>query len=161
MKSIEHLQLREATAADVPAMSRCHLDDPVNPFADSRMAAYFDCQHHPQQSLPARVGYVALVNEMIVGYIAGHRSTRHGCAGEVQYLFVTPLYRRRGIATALLRLLAEWFQSQAAQQVCVGVAADSPKEAKPFYESVGASPLKKHWYAWEDIGASCSDMRPS
>jgi GNAT superfamily N-acetyltransferase len=161
MKSIENFQLREATTADVPAMSRCQLADPVNPVADSRMGAYFECQHHPQQALLARVGYVALVDEVIVGYIAGHRTTRHGCAGEVQYLFVTPLYRRRGIATALFRLLAKWFHSQAAQQVCVGVADDSPKEARPFYESVGASPFKRHWYAWADIGASCSEMRPS
>ena len=153
MKSIENVQLREATVSDVAAMARCHLADPANPVADSRMAAYFGCQHHPQQALLPRVGYVALVNEVIVGYIAGHRTTRHGCAGEVQYLFVAPLYRRRGIATALFRLLAKWFHAQAAKQVCVAVADDSPKEAKPFYESVGASPLKRYWYAWEDIGA--------
>jgi GNAT superfamily N-acetyltransferase len=160
MKSIENFQLREVTAADVPAMSRCHFADPVNPVADSRMAAYFACQHHPQQALPARVGYVALVNEEIVGYIAGHLTTRHGCAGEVQYLFVTPFYRRHGIATALFRLLAKWFHLQAAEQVCVGVADDSPQEARPFYERVGASPLKRHWFAWENIGV-WRDMRPS
>jgi len=152
MNSIENLQLREATATDAVAMSRCHLNDPVNPVADSRMAAYFDCQHHPQQALRARVGYVALVNDKVVGYIAGHLTTRHGCAGEVQYLFVSPDYRRRGIATALFRRLAKWFQAQAARHVCVALAGDSPKEAQPFYESVGASPFKRYWYAWEDIG---------
>ena len=152
MKSIENLQLREATSADIAGMARCQLDDPVNLVADARMAAYFDGLHHPQQALLARVGYVALVNEEIVGYIAGHLTTRHGCAGEVQYLFVSPLYRRRGIATALFRMLAKWFQAQAAQHVCVALADDSPKEAKPFYESTGASPFKKYWYVWEDIG---------
>jgi GNAT superfamily N-acetyltransferase len=153
MKSIENIQFREVTRADVAAMARCHLTDPANSVADSRMAAYFADQHHPQQALYARIGYVALVNDAIVGYIAGHRTTRHGCAGEVQYLFVAPRYRRRGIATALLRLLAKWFYSQTAAKVCVALADDSPKQAKPFYESVGATPLKKYWYAWEDIGA--------
>jgi len=152
MESIENLQLREATAADIVAMARCQLDDPVNPVADSRMAAYFAGLHHPQRALLARVGYVALVNEKIVGYIAGHLTTRHGCAGEVQYLFVSPDYRRRGIATELFRRLAKWFQAQAAQHVCVALADDSPKEAMPFYESVGACPFKKYWYAWEDVG---------
>jgi GNAT superfamily N-acetyltransferase len=151
MNSIKNLQLREATAADAAAMARCQLDDPANPVADSRMAGYLDGQHHPQQALLARVGYVALVNGEVVGYIAGHLTRRHGCAGEVQYLFVSPLYRRRGIATALFRRLAEWFQAQAARHVCVALADDSPKEAKPFYESVGALPFKKYWYAWEDI----------
>lgn len=153
MNSIENLKLREATVADAVAMARCHLDDAVNPVADSRMAAYFNGQQHPQQALLARVGYVALVEEEIVGYIAGHLTTRHGCAGEVQYLFVSPLYRRRGIATALFRRLAEWFQAQAARHVCVALADDSPREAKPFYESVGALPFKKYWYAWKDIGS--------
>ena len=134
-------------------MTRCHLADPANPVADSRMAGYFAHQHHPQQALSARIGYVALINDAIVGYIAGHRTTRHGCAGEVQYLFVAPQYRRRGIATALLRLLAKWFYSQTAAKVCVALADDSPMEAKPFYESVGAAPLKPYWYAWEDIAA--------
>ena len=152
MTSIDNVQFREATSADVAAMVRCHLSDPVNPSADSRMAAYFEGEHHPQKALLARVGYVALVNQEIIGYIAGHRTTRHGCAGEVQYLFVATSQRRRGIATALIRLLANWFSEQGARQVCVGVADDSPKEARPFYESVGAIPFKRHWYAWEDIG---------
>jgi GNAT superfamily N-acetyltransferase len=45
-----------------------------------------------------------LAGDAVVGYIAGHRTTRHHCAGEVQYLFVAPAYRRRGVATALLGL---------------------------------------------------------
>jgi len=68
----------------------------------------------------------------------------------VQYLFVAQEYRRRGIGTELLRRLARWFEGQRARRVCVNVAPDSPA-AKPFYESAGASPIKKFWYAWEDI----------
>ena len=154
MELLEKVRFRQATAVDAAALAQCHLTDPANPVADSRIGAYFAGHHHPRQALQARVGYVAMVDDAIVGYIAGHRTTRHGCEGEVQYLFVAPVYRRRGIATALLRLLAKWFHSQAAQKVCVAVADDSPKEAKPFYEGVGATPLKKYWYAWEDIGAS-------
>lgn len=114
------------------------------------MAAYFDGKHHPQQALPPRIGYVALVRDGVIGYIAGHLTTRHGCAGEVQYLFVSPDFRRRGVATALLRLLADWFGSGCAQKVCVCVDADSPA-AKPFYESTGASPFRRLWYGWDDI----------
>ena len=149
------IHFREATTNDVTAMVKCRLADPTDGgAADPRMQAYFDRQHHPQLALLSRVGYVALDNNTVIGYIAGHRTTRNGCSGEVQYLFVAPAYRRQGIATALLRLLAEWFKAQGAQKVCVGVAADSPAEAQPFFESVGASPLKKHWYAWENIEIS-------
>ena len=53
---------------------------------------------------------------------------------------------------ACLRLLAEWFREQGVQKVCVGIANDSPPEAKPFVEHHGTTPLTKHWYAWEEIG---------
>ena len=115
------------------------------------MAAYFRGEHHPQQALLPRVGFVASEGDALIGYIAGHRTTRHGCAGEVQYLFVAPAYRRRGVATALLKLLALWFREQSARRVCVCVDADSPA-AQPFYDAAGASSLKKFWRVWEDIG---------
>src|SRR5262245_46840171 len=104
MTPIAEVQFREASAADVPSMARCRLTDPTdNGMADSRMAAYFACQHHPQQALPPRVGYVALHKDEVVGYIAGHCTMRNECSGEVQYLFVAPAYRRQGIGTSLLR----------------------------------------------------------
>src|SRR5262245_62286348 len=151
MTPISDVQFRIATSADVAGMAQCRLIDPAAGAADSRMAAYFNGTHHPQQALPPRIGYVALAADSVVGYIAGHLTTRHACAGEVQYLFVAPAHRRRGIASALLRLLAGWFREQGAAKVCVCVDADSPA-AHPFYEYVGAVPFKKHWCMWEDIG---------
>ena len=154
MELRESVRFREATSADATAMAQCRLTDPTDGgAADPRIAAYLDCHHHPQQALVPRVGYLALDNDTVVGYIAGHLTTRHGCSGELQYLFVTLSYRRRGIATALLRLLAEWFLAQGAQRICVAIAGDSPVEAKPFCENFGAAPLRKYWHAWEDIGA--------
>src|SRR5215472_3114914 len=102
----DSIRFRAATTADVPAMAACRLTDPAAGPADPRMAAYLDGKHHPDEALPPRMGHVALVGEAVVGYIAGHLTTRHGCAAEVQYLFVAPEFRRRGVATALLRLLA-------------------------------------------------------
>ena len=144
------VRFRVATSVDAPAMAQCRSTDPVAGPADSRMAAYFDGHHHPQEAMPPRIGFVATDGDAVVGYIAGHRTTRHGCAGEVQYLFVAPDYRRRGIATALLRLLADWFEKEGIRKVCVCVDADSPAAA-PFYTSLGASPIRKYWRAWEDI----------
>jgi GNAT superfamily N-acetyltransferase len=151
MTLVEGIHVREATTADVVAMADCRLTDPAAGTADPRMAAYFDGQHHPQQALLPRVGYVALAGNAVIGYIAGHRTTRHGCAGEVQYLFVAPAYRRRRIGAALLQRLARWFREQGAARVCVNVNPDS-LAAQPFYTSQGASVLNKYWYVWEDIG---------
>jgi GNAT superfamily N-acetyltransferase len=146
----DRIRYRVATSADVPAIAACRLPEST----DERMAAYFDGHHHPQQAQQPRIGFVAEEDDRVVGYIAGHLTTRHGCRGEVQYLFVMPAYRRRGVATTLLRLLARWFEREGAVRVCVCVDAESPA-AVPFYERAGASPIKTYWYGWDDIGVVC------
>jgi GNAT superfamily N-acetyltransferase len=147
----DEVRFHQATSKDVPAMALCRQTEPAAGAPDPRMASYFDGAHHPQEALLPRTGYVALKGERVVGYIAGHLTKRHGCDGELQYLFVEPAYRRQGFGTALLRLLAEWFRERGARKVCVGIANDSPPETKPFVEHLGALPLVKHWYAWDDI----------
>ena len=141
------VQFREAKNSDADAMVLCREGDPTDP----RMKAYFEGHHHPGQALPERVGYVATIDDAVIGYIAGHRTTRHGCDGELQYLFVAAAYRRQQIAATLLRSLAHWFSQQGARKICVAIAADSPPEAKPFVETLGATPLKNNWYAWQNI----------
>jgi len=143
--------IREANADDALAMIRCRTSDPSAEPGDPRIVDYLKGQHHPQQALPSRAGFVAIENGSVVGYIAGHLTTRHGCAGELQYLFVASSHRRRGIGTELNRHLARWFYFNNASDVCVALAADSPKEARPFMEFLGATPLKANWYHWEDI----------
>lgn len=150
----ESLLFRVATDADVPDMTACRLRDSEAGPADSRMASYFRCEHHPQCALPPRTGYVALASGTVIGYIAGHLTTRHGCAGEVQYLFVVPESRRRGIATRLVRLMANWFLHHSAVKVCVCLDTRSPS-ARPFYEKLGAvalSPKRPYWLTWENMG---------
>lgn len=141
---------REATSADVPAMVRCRAPDRVAGAADSRMAAYLDGQHHPQQALTARTAFVAVAGDQVVGYIAGHATTRYGCSGEVQYLYVAPEYRRRGVARNLLRRLARWFDDNAIHRVCVNANMDSAG-AVAFYPASGAVPLNSYWFVWDDI----------
>ena len=148
--SFASLRYREATSADVLAMERCRASDVAAGPADPRMAAYLDGQHHPQQALAARTAFVALDGAIVVGYIAGHATTRHGCAGEVQYLYVARSYRRAGVATQLLECLARWFEGQGIRRVCVNADVDSAG-AVPFYVAHGASPLNSYWCIWNDI----------
>ena len=150
-RQVTDIDYREALVSDVPAMARSRQADPEIHSADARMEAYFNCTHHPQRALPPRVGFVATVGGEVVGYIAGHLTERFDCSGEVQYLFVSSPYRRMGVATRLLELLAGWFTAKQASRVCVDVNDDSPA-ARPFYESTGASVLRPHWMVWDDVG---------
>jgi len=146
------VEYRAATSADAAAIAQCRLTDAAWGPADPRTAAYLEGKHHPQQALPPRVGYVATVESKIIGYIAGHRTRRFKCDGEVQYLYVAPGFRRQGIAGELLRLLAKWFVEQGIARVCVDVNVTSDG-ALPFYVRFGATPINEYWYVWEDIAS--------
>jgi GNAT superfamily N-acetyltransferase len=114
------------------------------------MAAYFGGQHHPQRALLPRAGFVATLDDAVIGYIAGHLTERFGCQGELQYLYVAPAHRRSGVARNLFRRLAAWFNEQHAVRVCVNVDIDSPG-ARDFYLSMSATDLRPHWMEWRDI----------
>ncbi|HEY0433326.1 MAG TPA: GNAT family N-acetyltransferase, partial [Chitinophagaceae bacterium] len=64
-----------------------------------RLSGYLAGTHNPQQALPPRILYVASIEEQIVGFIAGHLTKRHACAGELQWIDVLEHHRRSGIAS--------------------------------------------------------------
>jgi lactoylglutathione lyase len=146
------IRFREASSADVPAMERSRYGDPDVGHADARMAAYLEGRHHPQQALPPRTAFIALDGHDVVGYIMGHATTRFGCDGEVQHLYVAARCRRRGVAARLLQRLASWFAARGIDRVCVDVDIDSPA-AVPAYLALGAVPLDRYWYVWEHISS--------
>ena len=79
------VEIREATSADVPSMTECRAADVAAGPADARMGAYLEGKHHPQKALMERTGYVATAAGAVIGYAAGHRTTRFDCNGELQY----------------------------------------------------------------------------
>ena len=83
-----------------------------------------------------------------MGLIAGHLTRRFGCAGEIEWIDVVPELRRKGIASHLIHLLAEWFVQQGALRICVD---PGNSEARAFYSKLAAQPLNAHWMFWPDI----------
>lgn len=114
------------------------------------MARYLEGLHHPQHALAARVIYVAVENDSIVGYVAGHLTRRYGCDGELQWIYVVAEHRRRRVASELVRLLAEWFATQKAARICVNVAPANVG-ARSFYAGRGAEDLNDHFLVWGDM----------
>jgi GNAT superfamily N-acetyltransferase len=69
----------------------------------------------------------------------------------LEWLYVTPQWRRKGVTSELLRrLAAAWFQQQHASRVCVNVAA-SNATAHSFYARHGAEVMNQHWLVWNNI----------
>jgi ribosomal protein S18 acetylase RimI-like enzyme len=109
-----------------------------------------DGELHPQKALLPRVVYVVPKGDSPVGLIAGHLTRRLDCDGELEWIDVDPERRGSGIASELLRLLAEWFAKQKALRVCVDVDPGNAP-AQKFYRRHGAEDLCPHWLVWPDI----------
>jgi ribosomal protein S18 acetylase RimI-like enzyme len=143
------LIFRTATDKDLPAVARLRSthEDEVS-FWQNRITQYLAGIHNPQKALPDRVVFVAEIDGAIVGFIAGQLTTRYDCDGELQWLDVAANFRRKKLASKLLRVLAQWFIQKEAYQVCVDPGND---EARRFYFANDATNLNSHWMYWDDI----------
>src|SRR4030095_2988493 len=112
------IEYREATNADLPLLAHLLADWQTEEYWNRRVSGYYRQELHPQKALLARVMYVAISSGTIVGFIAGHLTERFGCDGELQWINVTPGFRKAGIGVELLRLLASWFIQRNAFYVC-------------------------------------------
>ena len=92
---------------------------------------------------------MALESSMLVGFVAGHRSKRFGCDGELQWIDVKEDRRGRGIAAKLIASMGEWFLQKNLLRICVNVGGDNI-QAQTVYAKHGARRLNEHWMLWED-----------
>jgi ribosomal protein S18 acetylase RimI-like enzyme len=145
------LQYRQATESDIPTLAKIRSGNwGTEEFWNSRIEGYFRGQTHPQHALIPRIMYAVEDGGAIIGFIAGHLTTRYHCHGELQWIDVIPEYRRKGAASGLLKLLASWFVERSARKICVDVDPAN-MIARNFYRSNGAEDLNEHWLVWEDI----------
>jgi ribosomal protein S18 acetylase RimI-like enzyme len=142
---------REANQSDVAAMARIRAAEwESEEYWRARISSYLEGESNPQNALATRVIYIAVGDDGVVGFIAGHVTRRYACHGELQWIDVICEQRRTGIASQLLRCLAAWFTEQKASRICVDVDPANTV-ARAFYERHGAVSLNRHWLVWNDI----------
>jgi len=152
----EEVLYRPATLLDVAAIAQLRPQPWSNaPDWDYRLAAYLSGEHNPRHALKTRVMIVAEQEGEIIGFIAGHLTRRFHCDGELQWINVSESQRRQGIATQMLRELADWFASHNAHRICVDVQPRNA-EARAFYTRHGAEPLNDHWMVFPNISDALS-----
>ncbi len=145
------LTIRPAAPADVPAMAAIRAEEwETQEFWQTRISAYLTAKISARQALPESATFVAAVDGAVVGFVAGHRTTRHNCQGELQWINVARRQRGRGIAARLVATMAGWFVEQQALRVCVDVVPENTA-ARGLYAKHGAVDLKPNWMVWEDI----------
>ena len=146
------IRVRPVMNGDIAAMAALRAEEwETEAFWEARIGRYLRGEHSPQQALPARAAFVAEDenNGTVVGFVSGHRTRRHGCDGELQWMNVARAHRGRGTAGRLLETIADWFVQQELRRVCVNV---DPKNvpARRLFAKYGAQPLNDHWMVWLD-----------
>jgi GNAT superfamily N-acetyltransferase len=143
--------IRPAEPADIPALAEIRAAEwETAAYWQARIGAYLAGTSHPREALPDRTVLVAEEGDRIVGFVAGHRTRRFGCDGEVEWINVRHEARRGRIASRLLGRLAQWFSAHGVKRVCVDVAPDDAP-ARAFYVRNGAADLRPSWLVWADI----------
>ncbi len=113
-----------------------------------RWVTYFQGQS-PQTSKPERVVFKVMSNDRIVGYLAGHLTTRFNLDAEIQSFYILKSYQRQGLGTRLLRHFVEWLISKKVTTLCVGIAPLN--KYKAFYLKHNGQYIDDHWVYWADI----------
>jgi len=141
---------RSAENVDVPSMAAIRAKESGGEalWVD-RIGRYLSGAHSPQQALPERAAYVAVHEHRIVGFVAGHRTRRFDCDGELQWINVVQEKRGQGIAARLLVEIGSWFVQHNACRVCVNVEPAN-QAARRVYARCGAQRLNEYWMIWED-----------
>jgi ribosomal protein S18 acetylase RimI-like enzyme len=148
--------IRPAELSDVPAMAAIRAQEwGTQPFWEERIGNYLRGAIAAQHALPGHAVFVAIREQAVIGFIAGHRTTRHGCQGELEWIDVVNAHRRQGIAGQLIVTLAAWFIEQQALRVCIDVKPENTA-ARGLYAKYGARPLNPYWMFWEDIRVAIS-----
>jgi GNAT superfamily N-acetyltransferase len=127
------------------------------------MTRYLAGTHDPQGALAPRAAWLALAADAtLVGYAAGHQTTRFAAEAELQWLLVAPAARGHGVGDALLAAFAAWCSAVGARRVLVNVAPENTP-ARRLYARHGAEPLaghEAHWMVWPRLSAAAG-MAPT
>jgi len=139
------ITFRSAQFADIPALAAIRA-------AEWETVAYWTRrigEYLPEEGQQNRTVLIAEDGTTLVGFVAGHRTRRFGCDGELQWINVRRESQARGIGRLLVREIGSWFVEQGARRICVDVEPDNDI-ARRLYARCGAKPLKPYWLIWED-----------
>jgi len=145
--------IEELAAVEIESKQQS-LAEVIEPFEidhDSRLyrwRTYFRAES-PQTSKPERVVFKAVLEGKLIGYIAGHLTTRYNKDAEIQSFYVLKQHQRKGIGKLLLSKFTEWLETRQAKSLCVGIAENNLYKA--FYLKHGGQFLNEHWIVWDDI----------
>ena len=139
------ITFRSAQVADIPALAAIRAAEwETESYWTRRIGEYLS-----GEGAQGRTILIAEDGDTLVGFVAGHRTRRFGCDGELQWVNVDREHRARGIGAMLVQQIGFWFVEQGARRICVDVEPDNAV-ARALYSRCGAKPFKPYWMIWEN-----------
>jgi ribosomal protein S18 acetylase RimI-like enzyme len=132
-EAVASLAVRDATAADVPALARLHVETWNSTYAPLLMKGpgYELRERQWREAFAANDGtWFCLVVERpdgsLVGFAKGRRSDHPGFAGELNKIYLLSAYQRVGLGRRLLGHVARRFLSQGIESMWLCGDARNP-----------------------------------
>ena len=139
------ITFRSAQIADIPVLAAIRAAEwETKAYWTRRIGEYL-----PEEVAQDRTILIAEDEGTPVGFVAGHRTRRFGCDGELQWVNVARERRGLGIGAMLIRKIGFWFVEQGVRRICVDVEPDNAV-ARGLYSRCGAKPFKPYWMIWEN-----------
>jgi GNAT superfamily N-acetyltransferase len=154
------MQILTATIADIAELTKVEIQsktesleaidevDTSAPIRQYRWETYF-AGDSPESSKPERVVFKAMVGDKMIGYIAGHLTTRYGKDAEIQSFYLLKKHQRKGFGAQMLAHFINWLKPYHVKTLCVGVRSNNPYQQ--FYLKHGGIHFNEHWIGWDDV----------
>lgn len=166
---LNRIEILEACVEDAHDLTRVEIESktksipevvsPVEidfPLRLQRWTNYLTGASSPTAARPERIVFKACTGQRMVGFIAGHLTTRYGKEAEIQSFFVLLENQRAGLGGKLLLQFIDWARRQNVKSMCVGIAASN--KYKAFYLKNGGQYINPHWIYWDDMQALAQDI---
>lgn len=152
--------IRETEDSDIAAMARIRAAEwETEEHWNKRIHDYLAGELDPKFALKPRVSYTCCEAKSIIGFIAGHLTTRHSYEGELEWINVLPEKRRSGSRESYF---VRWQNGSSYKTPCGSAWTSNLSNmiARRFYSRSGAENLKPHWMVRNDIAVVLSNVRP-
>ncbi|MCW3090437.1 MAG: family N-acetyltransferase [Ferruginibacter sp.] len=158
---MNNITIQIASAVDIEELAQVEVESKIKSIPECvedieidyqstkyRWQTYFKGES-PNGSKSGRLILKAEIGDKIVGFIAGHLTTRYEKDAEIQSFYVLKEYQRKRIGTDLFHTLTGWMMEQGVRSLCVGFALENKYQA--FYLKKGGRYLNPHWICWDNL----------
>ncbi len=173
------MEIRRATADDIPAIARVRVDTWRTSYAGALPAEYLAGLTHDDPALlerwrraiaderPERL--VSVAEDAAAGVVAYLSAGREAGGdplhtGEVYAIYVLPAHQGRGIGRELMRVAATHLAAHGLASLLVWTLRRGP--SRPFYEALGGRVVRERHEPWEkglvldEVGYGWDDLAP-